>query len=69
MFATPVDELKGEIVGERPKLLYEGLFNYTITFSRTYDVAPDGRLLMVAEPEGPFAPRQIDVIVNGSAAE
>jgi hypothetical protein len=34
------------------------LFNYTITFSRTYDVAADGRFLMVAEPEKDYAARR-----------
>jgi serine/threonine-protein kinase len=65
VFVVPMEEKNGAMNSGRPKLLFQGLFNYTITFSRTYDVGPDGRLLMVAEPEGPLAPRQIDVIVNG----
>ena len=68
-FVVPMEEKNGGMNSGRPKLLFQGLFNYTITFSRSYDIGPDGRLLMVAEPEGPLAPRQIDVIVNGSAAE
>ena len=66
---VPMEGKNGGMNSGRPKLLFQGLFNYTITFSRSYDIGPDGRLLMVAEPEGPLAPRQIDVMVNGSAAE
>jgi len=69
MFAAQFGERNGEIVAGLPNLLYEGLFNYTITFSRTYDVAANGRFLMVAEPEGQYAAKQIDVIVNGRAPE
>jgi len=69
MLAAQFGESNGEIVAGLPNLLYEGLFNYTITFSRTYDVAANGRFLMVAEPEGQYAARQIDVIVNGRAPE
>jgi serine/threonine-protein kinase len=66
VYVVPMEERGGEINSGRPKLLFQGLFNYTITFSRSYDIGPDGRSLMVAEPEGPVAPRQIDVIVNGA---
>lgn len=69
VFVVPMEGKNGGMNSGRPKLLFQGLFNYTITFSRSYDIGPDGRLLMVAEPEGPLAPRQIDVMVNGSAAE
>jgi hypothetical protein len=40
------------------------LFHYAITPSRTYDVASDGRFLMVAEPELEHATRQINVVLN-----
>lgn len=66
VYVVPMEEKSGGISSGRPKLLFQGLFNYTITFSRSYDIGPDGRSLMVAEPEGPVAPRQIDVIVNGA---
>ena len=64
VFTVLMDEKNGKISSGRPKRLFQGLFNYTITFSRTYDVGPDGRLLMVAEPEGQYAPRELDVVVN-----
>jgi hypothetical protein len=63
MMAVSVHE-DGEFTADRPKLLFEGLFHYAITPSRTYDVAPDGRFLMVAEPEAAYAARQINVALN-----
>jgi eukaryotic-like serine/threonine-protein kinase len=69
VFAVPMtEEKKGEMNSGKPKRLFQGLFNYTITFSRSYDVGPDGRLLMVAEPDGPYAPRQVDLVVNARTA-
>lgn len=65
MMAVPVRS-EADIVAERPKLLFEGLFHYTITPNRTYDVAPDGRFLMVAEPEKQYAARQLIVVTNWS---
>jgi serine/threonine-protein kinase len=63
MMAVTVHE-NGEFTADRPRLLFEGLFHYTATPSRTYDVAPDGRFLMVAEPEAAYAARQINVVLN-----
>jgi Tol biopolymer transport system component len=64
VWVAPMEEKKGQMNSGKPKWLFQGLFNYTITFSRTYDVGPDGRLLMVAEPEGQYAPRELHVVVN-----
>jgi len=63
MMAVAVHE-NGEFTADRPKLLFEGLFHYAVTPSRTYDVGPDGRFLMVAEPEPEHAARQINVVLN-----
>jgi eukaryotic-like serine/threonine-protein kinase len=67
MMAVTVHESSGELTADRPKLLFEGLFDYTICFSRTYDVAADGRFLMVAEPEKDYAARQINLVLDWPA--
>jgi Tol biopolymer transport system component len=66
MMAVKVHET-GDFTADRPARLFEGLFYYTTTPSRTYDVARDGRFLMVAEPELEYAARQINIVVNWSA--
>lgn len=63
MMAVPVHE-NGGFTADRPRLLFEGLFHYNITPSRTYDVAPDGRFLMVAEPDLAYAARQVNIVLN-----
>ena len=68
MSTVAVRENDGELMAERPKPLFQGLFHYTPTFSRTYDVAPDGRFLMVAEPQPEHAPRQVNVVLNSVGA-
>ena len=67
MMAVMVRESNRELTADRPKLLFEGLFNYTLAFGRTYDVAADGRFLMVAEPEKDYAARQINIVLDWPA--
>ena len=64
MSTVAVRKTNGDLIAERPKALFQGLFHYTPTFSRTYDVAGDGRFLMVAEPGPEHAPRQVNVVLN-----
>jgi serine/threonine-protein kinase len=56
-----------EFTADRPKLLLDGLFNYTYLFSRSYDVASDGRFIMVAEPEPRYTARQINIVLDWPA--
>lgn len=53
-----------DLLPDRPKPLFEGLFHYTVTFSRTFDVAPDGRFLMVTDLDPEHAPKQVSIILN-----
>jgi hypothetical protein len=42
-------------------VLFEGTFHYNIVPSRTYDVAADGRFVMVGLPDPASSPRRINV--------
>ncbi len=66
MMAVTVTDHEDLIVG-RTRLLFKGLFHYTGVPSRTYDVAADGRFVMVAEPELEYAARQVNIVLNWSA--
>jgi serine/threonine-protein kinase len=41
---------EGELSTSEPRLLFSGSFHYNLYPTATYDVAPDGRFLMVEEP-------------------
>jgi serine/threonine protein kinase/Tol biopolymer transport system component len=50
-----------EFTPGRVRVLFEGTFHYNIVPSRTYDVAADGRFVMVGLPDPATSPRQINV--------
>jgi serine/threonine-protein kinase len=49
---------------QRARELFSGLFHDNVVPNRTYDVAADGRFLMVLGPEASKAPRQVNVILD-----
>jgi Tol biopolymer transport system component len=53
-----------ELTATRPEVLFEGLFHYAAFPTRSYDVGPDGRFIMVAEPE--LTTRELEVVLNWS---
>lgn len=55
-----------EFSASRPQVLFEGLYHYADLPTRTYDVGPDGRFVMVTEPEPDEATRRLHVILNWS---
>lgn len=55
-----------ELTAGRPQVLFEGLYHYADFPTRTYDVGPDGRFVMVTEPEPDEATRQLHVVLNWS---
>jgi serine/threonine-protein kinase len=63
MMAVPVTTTPKFVAG-KPLLLFGGLYFYNTLPNRSYDVAPDGRFVMVKEPAGEGAPRNINVILN-----
>jgi eukaryotic-like serine/threonine-protein kinase len=50
-----------EFTPGRARVLFEGAFYYNIVPCRTYDVAADGRFVMVSLPDAASSPRQINV--------
>jgi serine/threonine-protein kinase len=58
----------GHFSVDRPRRLFEGLFYYTAVPNRTYDLSPDGRFVMVGEPELEYATRQINIVLNWPAS-
>lgn len=48
----------------RPRELFSGLFHDNIVPNRSYDVAPDGRFLLVTGPEAESASRQINIVLD-----
>ena len=50
-----------EFTAGRARVLFEGTFYYNIVPCRTYDVAADGRFVMVALPDAATSPRQINL--------
>ncbi len=54
-----------EFSAGRPAVLFEGMYFYNIVPSRTYDVASDGRFLLVGPPDPGTSPRQVNVILHG----
>jgi len=55
-----------ELSASRPQVLFEGLYHYADLPTRTYDVGPDGRFVMVTEPAPDEATRQLHVVLNWS---
>lgn len=48
----------------RPAVLFEGWYHDNIAPCRSYDVAADGRFLMVSEPVGDDLPRELHVVLG-----
>jgi Tol biopolymer transport system component/predicted Ser/Thr protein kinase len=56
----------GELSAGRATLVFEGMYHYNIVPSRSYDVAADGRFLMVRLPDPNTSPRKIHLMLPGS---
>ena len=54
-------EIEPEFRATSSEVLFEG--RYTTGWDRNYDVAPDGRFLMIQEPQEP-TPLGIKVVLN-----
>jgi Tol biopolymer transport system component len=63
MLAVTVGETPG-FTASRPEVLFDGPFHLGAYPSRSYDVAPDGRFIMVAEPAPEFAVHRLEVVLN-----
>ena len=50
----------------KPSILFRGLYHYNIVPNRSYDVAADGRFIMVNEQDSETAARQINVFLGWS---
>ena len=48
----------------RPEVLFRGSYMVNGTFGLDYDVAPDGRVLMVKRGEDELAPPTLRAVVN-----
>jgi hypothetical protein len=48
----------------RPTVLFEGWYHDNIAPCRSYDVAEDGRFLMVTEPVGDDLPKELHVVLG-----
>jgi Tol biopolymer transport system component len=66
MLAVRLDADAGEPRLTEPEVLFGGRYHYNLYPTNTYDVAPDGRFLMVEEP--PPVARRIRVVLWFSAA-
>jgi serine/threonine-protein kinase len=64
MMAVSIDRERGLMAGS-PRVLFEGQYESERELDPTFDVAPDGRFLMVKVPPE-LAPRQINVVLNWS---
>ena len=54
----------GEAAEGRPAVVFEGMYHSNISPNRSYDLAPDGRFIMVSMPDAASAPRQVNVVLN-----
>ena len=61
MMAVSIDVERGPMAG-KPRLLFEGQYESRV-LDPSFDVAPDGRFLMIKTPEE-LAPRQLNVVLN-----
>lgn len=48
----------------KPRVLFEGSYEWEQAFGRNYDVTPDGQRFVMIERPGEAAPQQINVILN-----
>lgn len=48
---------KAAFVAGKPEILFSGLYHYNIVPNRSYDVAPDGKFIMVNEQDSDTAAR------------
>ena len=56
-------ETEPELTFGKPEVLFEGQYSHDPDILRSYDVGPDGRLLMIRPAESQ-APSQINVVQN-----
>jgi tricorn protease-like protein len=49
---------------DKPVVLFEGAYHDNVAPCRSYDVAPDGRFLMVTEPLGDDLPQELHVVLG-----
>ena len=55
-----------EFEPDAPRVLFEGAYDLALNVrTPNYDVAPDGRFLMIRQSEG-SSPNQINVVLNWS---
>jgi Tol biopolymer transport system component len=65
MIAVPVSPASDAPFGPSAAL-FEGWYHDNIAPCRSYDVAPDGRFLMISEPVGDDLPRELQVVLGWS---
>ena len=65
MFAVPI-HTQGSLSVGRPEVLFEGdfVFSSAVPGAPSFDVAPDGRFLMVVRSQEQPLPRQLEVVLN-----
>ena len=63
MMAADIDTRSSFSAG-KPKSLFQGLYQPTPIFEANYDVAPDGRFLMIKPGGEEQAPTQVNVVLN-----
>jgi serine/threonine-protein kinase len=63
IFAVPVDTTRGFTVG-KPVMLFERPYLVDLLTGFDYDVAPDGRFLMIKPSEDEQAPARLNVVLN-----
>jgi Tol biopolymer transport system component len=63
LLATPVRSSSGLEVG-KASVLFEGSYHDNIAPTRSYDVTPDGRFLMVTEPAGDDLPQELTLVLG-----
>jgi len=63
LLAAPVRSSSGLEVG-KATVLFEGSYHDNIAPTRSYDVTPDGRFLMVTEPAGEELPQELTVVLG-----
>ena len=61
LWAAQIDPLSLESV-ERPRLLKSALMDFTVR-GRSYDIAPDGRFLVI-QPHADSVPNRLNIILN-----
>ena len=63
MMAVEIDT-RANLSAGKPKSLFQGLYQPTPVFEANYDVAPDGRFLMIKPGAEEQAPTQVNVVLN-----